>query len=153
MEAETQRNGMKQRKCSNCAHAIAVRYIVDLDGLPTHCLCRKKKIVKQILNNEKCDDFMVRKTNFVYISGNIEDENTMPFQIAEDYVVSCDGIPVSSLRISDECKSKEERAKKRIKALLDCDSIYMVKGWKKSKIAKLEHFIALKLGMKIENER
>lgn len=150
MEAEAQGKDTLKRQCSNCAHAIAVRYVVDLDGLPTHCMCRKKKIVKQILNNEKCDEFMVRKTNFVYISGNTEDENVMPFQIAEDYVVACDGIPVSSLRISDECNSKRERAKKRITALLDCDSIYMVKGWRKSKNARLEHFIALKLEMKIE---
>lgn len=153
MEAETQKNGMPLHQCSSCAHATIVKYVVDLDGLPTHCLCEKKRIVKQILNNEYCDDFMMRKTKIVYISGNVEDDNAERFHMAEDYVAACDGIPVSSLRISDGCNDRKERVKKRITALLDCNSIYMLKGWRKSKTARLEHFIALKLGMKIEIEK
>lgn len=37
--------------------------------------------------------------------------------------------------------------------LTECDGILMLKGWKKSRGAKLEHFIALKLGLKIEIEK
>ena len=40
-----------------------------------------------------------------------------------------------------------------LKAMLDCDGIYMLKGWKKSRGAKLEHFIALKLGIEILLEK
>lgn len=36
-----------------------------------------------------------------------------------------------------------------IKALLDCDCIYMLNTWKKSKGARLEHRIADELGMGI----
>lgn len=96
---------------------------------------------------------MMRKTNIVYISGNVEDDNAERFHMAEDYVSACDGIPVSSLRISENCNDKKERVKKRIAAILDCDSIYMLKGWRKSKTARLEHFIALKLGMEIKIEK
>lgn len=40
-----------------------------------------------------------------------------------------------------------------IKALLDCDGIYMLKGWKRSKGSRLEHFIALKIGMSVELQK
>lgn len=34
-----------------------------------------------------------------------------------------------------------------IKMLLDCDCIYMIDGWKDSRGAKIEHYIATSLGM------
>lgn len=36
--------------------------------------------------------------------------------------------------------------------LMGCDAIYMLKDWKQSRGARLEHFIALKLGMRIIKE-
>lgn len=40
-----------------------------------------------------------------------------------------------------------------ISAMMECDAIYMLKGWKRSRGARLEHFIALKLGMEITVEK
>lgn len=37
--------------------------------------------------------------------------------------------------------------------LMECDAIYMLKDWKQSRGARLEHFIALKLGMRIIKEK
>lgn len=36
-----------------------------------------------------------------------------------------------------------------LKFLIDCDAIYMLKGWRKSRGARLEHKIAQELGMEI----
>lgn len=50
-------------------------------------------------------------------------------------------------------KSRKDRIKKRIHALLDCDTIYMLEGWRKSREARLEHFVALHTGIKIIKEK
>lgn len=39
-----------------------------------------------------------------------------------------------------------------IKHLMECDAIFMLNGWKKSKGASLEHHIAKELGMKVYYE-
>lgn len=39
-----------------------------------------------------------------------------------------------------------------ITRMMECDAIYMLKDWKYSRGARLEHFIALKLGMRIIKE-
>lgn len=36
-----------------------------------------------------------------------------------------------------------------IKHLMHCDAIYMLDGWKNSKGARIEHFIATEMGIKI----
>jgi hypothetical protein len=40
-----------------------------------------------------------------------------------------------------------------IRQLMTCDSIFMLKGWEKSKGASLEHHIAKELGLEIYYER
>ena len=39
--------------------------------------------------------------------------------------------------------------RKDIRILMDCDSIYMLPGWSKSKGARLEHHIACELSMAV----
>lgn len=39
-----------------------------------------------------------------------------------------------------------------IKLLIECDAIFMLNGWKKSKGASLEHHIAKELGLKVYYE-
>lgn len=39
--------------------------------------------------------------------------------------------------------------KEDLRALLNCDAIYMLKGWKKSEGASLEHQVALTCGLEI----
>lgn len=41
----------------------------------------------------------------------------------------------------------------RLSRLLVCDAIYMLKGWRGDKGSRLEHFVALKLGMEITVEK
>jgi len=43
--------------------------------------------------------------------------------------------------------------KNDIKAMLECDAVYCLKGWEKSPGARLEVFIALQLGMDRLDER
>lgn len=43
----------------------------------------------------------------------------------------------------------EEYMKYDIKKLVDCDTIFMLKGWKSSKGAKVEKYIAEKLGLRV----
>lgn len=48
--------------------------------------------------------------------------------------------------------SWEDYMRYDIRLLVNCDSIYMLKGWQNSRGAKLEHHIAQELGMKIYYE-
>lgn len=43
--------------------------------------------------------------------------------------------------------------RKDIKMLMDCDTIHMLPGWRKSRGARLELLIALKLGFAVEGVR
>lgn len=47
------------------------------------------------------------------------------------------------------CNSWAEYMRKDLLLLLECDTIYMLKGWRRSKGAKLEYKIARALGMNI----
>lgn len=49
----------------------------------------------------------------------------------------------------DTAMSWEECMKADIKALVDCDAVYMLEGWKNSKGATLEHHIACRLGLDV----
>jgi len=49
--------------------------------------------------------------------------------------------------------SKNFTIRKRIHTLLDCDAIYMLEGWRKSREARLEHFVALHTGIQIIKEK
>lgn len=42
-----------------------------------------------------------------------------------------------------------EYLRKDIRALMDCDAIHMLPGWRKSKGARLEHHIAVELGFTV----
>ena len=47
----------------------------------------------------------------------------------------------------------EEYMRHDIKLLCDCDAIFMMKGWQRSKGARVENYIAKKLGLLVINER
>ena len=51
------------------------------------------------------------------------------------------------------CNSWVEYMRKDLSQLLNCNTIYMIKGWRRSKGAKLEYKIARALGMKIIYDR
>lgn len=45
--------------------------------------------------------------------------------------------------------SWEDHMRADLKMLVDCDAVYMLKGWKMSKGATLENYLAKRLGMMI----
>ena len=88
----------------------------------------------------------------VYISGaisgrNIEDSKHQ-FSIASRYLIS-EGYDVVNPFNLETALLYSLQMKIDIKALLECDAIYMLGGWQFSKGAKAEHDVAEICGMKI----
>lgn len=85
----------------------------------------------------------------IYISGpmtGIKDFNAPEFEKAYMKLQAHDFFPVVPVPF---CEGKEytEYLRDDLKQLLDCDGIYMLKGWQDSKGAKLEHMVALACGI------
>lgn len=93
------------------------------------------------------------KKGRIYISGKTEkvdiNEFTSLFMSVEKKLSDDGWDAVNPIRICSSEWSWEKKMRRRIMELLTCDTILMLDGWKKSKSAKLEHFIALKLGMTV----
>ena len=92
----------------------------------------------------------------IYIAGKVsgEEENSVfvKFMAAESRL-KLDGYePVNPLRICSKEWSWQECMRHCITQLMTCDAIYMLADYKGSRGARLEHFIALKMGLKIINE-
>lgn len=89
----------------------------------------------------------------VYVSGQISglpykevEEN---FRKAEEVLRSKGYETVSPIDLSlDPSLPWEEHMKKNIAGMMQCDAIYMIDGWEKSRGANLEYYIARQLGMK-----
>jgi hypothetical protein len=97
-------------------------------------------------------------TKRVYISGPITgrtDGNQSAFYSAADWLIQNGSRPVNP---HDVCfllppgSTWTEYMKKNIPALCSSDSIYMLRGWWRSRGARLEWVIAWGLGMKIHYE-
>lgn len=94
----------------------------------------------------------------IYISGRITGNKNWKkqFQQAEDYLKS-NGYKVIinplnlAAQVNKEIKHPTyiDYMKQDIEILILCDEIYMLRGWWRSKGAKLERHIAKVLGMKI----
>lgn len=90
----------------------------------------------------------------VYISGKIsgiDNEAIAIFKQAEDFLKNKGLEPINpfSLNHDEHDKSWHSYMKVDVRALCDCDSIYMLKNWVDSKGAIIEHSIAMMLGIKI----
>jgi len=89
----------------------------------------------------------------VYISGQITgldiDEARANFENAENLVRSMGLRPVNKLNGSDQSKKWKEHMVRDIELLFGCDAIFMIPGWKKSKGARIEKYIAEETGMVI----
>jgi hypothetical protein len=90
----------------------------------------------------------------IYISGKIseaEQEAVLLFQKAEDYLKSKGYEVVNLMKLNhNHDKTWQSYMKVDIKALCDCDGIYMLKNWTQSRGAIIEHTLALYLGIKIK---
>ena len=99
------------------------------------------------------------KEKKIFLSGpSIETGNELDhslFRKVEETILWRGDIPVIPQRMNAGSSFSEIRKSMRdsLKELLDCDGIYMINGWKSSKEAKLERFVALKTGMSVEVER
>jgi hypothetical protein len=91
----------------------------------------------------------------IYISGKITGENMdyarTRFENAANKFIENGHEVINPFDINeyDPFKTWEMYMKEDIKALVDCDAIRMLRGWHKSKGAKLEFYIAVKLGLTI----
>jgi len=93
----------------------------------------------------------------IYIAGKVSgipyEQALANFNKAEEFLYSRGDNPVNPTKHCDVSWSWRKCMQTVIPLLCECDGIYMLKGWKASHGAKLEHFIALKLGIRIELEK
>ena len=89
----------------------------------------------------------------IYISGKITcmvDEARILFDKAEIKLKEMGFHPINPMNLPDNHDKKwTSYLKVCIKAMCDCDSIYMLENWRMSKGAGLEYFLAKKLNMDI----
>lgn len=92
----------------------------------------------------------------IYISGKIsgiENEAQKLFEKAEKELQSYGFEVVNPMKLNHQHdKSWHSFMKEDIKALCDCDAIYMLSNWSYSKGAIIEHRIAVNLGLKVYYE-
>ena len=98
---------------------------------------------------------LLNKTNMgkVYISGRItgiEEEAPQLFDKAEVKLLEDGYEVVNPMKLNHQHdKSWHSYMREDIKALCDCDTIYMLSNWKESKGAIIEMEIACHLGLKV----
>lgn len=92
----------------------------------------------------------------IYIAGPMTgyEEMNFPAFNAAAYDLTVDGwVVVNPVDINPDPKADWlECMRKDIKALVDCDAIYMLEGWDRSEGATIEHNIAKALGFDIYYE-
>jgi len=89
----------------------------------------------------------------IYISGKItgiEDQAAQLFEQAETDIRNAGFEPVNPMKLNHKHdKSWESYMKADLKALLDCDGIFMLDNWSDSKGALIELDLALKVGVPV----
>lgn len=89
----------------------------------------------------------------IYISGQItgiEEQATKLFKDAELDLVLLGYEVVNPMELNhDHDKTWQNYMKHDIKAMMDCDEIYMLNNWIKSKGAIIEHNLAVNLGFNV----
>jgi hypothetical protein len=104
----------------------------------------------------KCPYHAKRKTK-IYISGKItgiEEEAAHIFESASSLLQIQGYEIINPMTLPhNHDKSWESYMREDLKALLDCDSIYMLNGWNDSKGANLEYHIAISLGLEVIYEK
>ena len=108
------------------------------------------EISRNLIKNEK---YMATK---IYISGKISGiENEAPelFAKAERELQAKGFETVNPMTFNhNHDKSWHSYMKEDVKALCECDVIYMLSNWTDSKGAIIEHTIAMYLGLKVQYE-
>ena len=93
----------------------------------------------------------------IYISGAITglpNDNAESFQKAEELLTPCSNKVINPLKLDhSNCNVWGDYMRNDIKALMDCNAIYMLNGYKKSHGAMVEYRLAKTLGMQIVYEK
>lgn len=91
----------------------------------------------------------------IYISGKITGTKDYyaRFEKAENDLIKMGYAPINPVKNEPEGKDWEYYMRQDIMKLMCCSGIYMLKGWRYSRGAKLEFKIAKNLGFKIIYER
>ena len=89
----------------------------------------------------------------IYISGKIsgmEEKARELFLDAQKTLEEAGFEAINPMALNhDHDKSWESFMKEDLKALLDCDAVYMLPNWKKSPGAIIEYFLAIQLSMPV----
>lgn len=91
-----------------------------------------------------------------YISGAITNvpDYKEKFNAAEEQLQGLGLETVNPARLDlGNTATWEDYMKQDVKLLADCDGIFMIKGWRRSKGARLERYLAKKLNLIIMYER
>lgn len=92
----------------------------------------------------------------IYISGKISEtsyNDDIANFVQADIELSNIFEVVPSSRYCLPIMTAGERMREGLKHLIGCHAIYMLSNWKESKQARLEHFVALHLGMEIIKQK
>jgi nucleoside 2-deoxyribosyltransferase len=97
------------------------------------------------------------KKNKVYISGRISGmlftDAYQKFQLAEQKLSELGYEVVNPMTIEhDHDKTWEAYMKNDIKAMCDCDTIFMLDNWRESRGATIELNLAIQLGLSVLHE-
>ena len=92
---------------------------------------------------------------FIYISGRISGTTDFfaRFKAAEEKLVKMGYAPLNPVLNEPMGETWEYYMRSDIKKLMECNAIYMLKGWWKSRGARLEWLIARSLKFKVIYER
>jgi len=88
----------------------------------------------------------------VYISGPmtaITNLNRDAFALAEARIKSAGMNPINPHTLCDPSWDWQKCMRADVKALCDCDAIFLLQGWEKSQGAQLELHIAHRLGLEV----
>ena len=88
----------------------------------------------------------------VYISGpmtGLPDLNVYEFSFAEARIKAAGMKPVNPHTLCDPSWDWSKCMRADVKALCDCDAIFLLQGWEKSQGAQLELHIAHRLGLEV----
>ena len=99
---------------------------------------------------------MAKKNKRIYIAGKVSGEKPEEvfhkFLAAEEKLKADGWEPVNPVRHCGAEWPWEKCMRACVILLMGCDNIYLLKDWKRSRGARLERYIALKLGMRVTKE-
>lgn len=91
----------------------------------------------------------------IYISGPIKDtpDHLKRFAAGAQWIDGMGFTAVNPCCLEHEADATyEDFMREDIRALLDCQGVYMLKGWEKSAGARAEHLVAVMIGLPIAYE-